>query len=544
MKILNVKYIPRFFVLSACVIGVASCSAIPKKTAQMTTVSNASNLSYAVYDHHTVSEDMMPSTAAVRWEDFYADKQLKSLIELALQNNQDMQLAILAVQSARAKHQISSVSDLPQAGASLSASHQGGDRADSFSTQYHVGLAMSSYELDLWGKVASQKQQALQQYLATAAAKEAVQISLISSVAQSYVNLAHALAQRQLAVQALQTREQSVLIAQKRFEAGLDSKSASLQAMSLLESARLAIHAADTEILQARNALQLLIGRPVPEELLPVNVLLTNITTQTIFNTGLPSELLYYRPDIVQAEHRLKAAGANIDIARAAYFPSIRLASNLGYGSGSLDELLTAGVLGWSFAPTISLPIFDAGVRQANYAVARIAQKSALVDYEKTIATAFKEVSDVLAQRATLQQRINAQMRLQDTYQQAYQIAYARFRSGLDSYLTVLEVQRSLFNSQQNLLQLQLAQALSQIQLYQALGGGANLDEQWVKALHKQREFISQSSQLASQEQRKEKAVHKHVLASPEFGIKPLVEDLTTKPVQISPSDAVLKNQP
>ena len=497
----------RILTLSVLAASMAACSSIPKKidtAAPVMAVPNVPmNDAYKVYDADTISAVEAPSVASVRWQDFYTDPKLKALIELALKNNKDLQSAILAVQSARAQYQITETNAWPKVGASGGATRSANNRVDANpATAYNVGLAMSSYELDLWGKVASQKEQALHQYLATNAAKDAAQISIISSVAQGYVNLAHALAQRQLAEQTRQTREHAMMITQKRFEAGIDSKSPSLQAASSLESARLAVYSADTAILQARNALQLLIGRPVPNELLPTigrDMHIGNITSQTLFSTGLPSELLYYRPDIVQAEHNLKAAGANINVARAAYFPSISLASNIGFSSGSLDNLLESGAFGWSFGPSISLPIFDAGARRANHEMAQVAQKSALVNYEKAIQNAFKEVSDVLAERATLGQRIDAQLRLQDNYRQTYDIAYARFRSGLDNYLTVLDAERSLFANQQSILQLELAKLVSQIQLYQVLGGGASLTAEQITEFNRQQEAMRTAELAANQ---------------------------------------------
>lgn len=507
MKTLKIM---RILTVSALTLSMAACHSFPKKINSQAPVMAVPNVpmndAYKVYDADTISAFEAPSVASLRWQDFYTDPKLKALIELALNNNKDLQSAILAVQSARAQYQITEISTLPTVGASVGATRSANHRKDANpSTEYNIGLAMSSYELDLWGKVASQKQQALHRYLATNAAKDAAQISIISSVAQGYVNLAHALAQRQLAWQTLQTREHAMMITQKRFEAGIDSKSPSLQAASSLESARLAVYGADTSILQARNALQLLIGRPVPNELLPTigqDMHIGNITSQTLFSTGLPSELLYYRPDIIQAEQNLKAAGANINVARAAYFPSISLASNIGFSSNSLDNLLKSSVLGWSFGPSISLPIFDAGARRANYQVAEVAQQSALVNYEKAIQNAFKEVSDVLAERATLGQRIDAQLRLQDNYRQIYDIAYARFRSGLDNYLTVLDAERSLFANQQGILQLELAKLVGQIQLYQVLGGGANLSAEQITEFERQKQAMK-TAELATNQQAK-----------------------------------------
>ena len=253
--------------------------------------------------------------------------------------------------------------------------------------------------------------------------------------------------------------------------------------------------------------MQLLLGVPIPDELIP-EMAVNNLTTQTLFSAGLPSELLYYRPDIVQAEHTLRSAGANINVARAAYFPSISLSGNLGFSSTSLQDLLKSSAFGWSFGPSISLPIFDAGLRHANYEMAQIAQKSALTAYEKAIQTAFKEVNDVLAVRATLGQQLQTQYRLQKNYQETHNIAHARFRAGLDNYLGVLDAERSLFANQQNILALERQKVISQIQLYQALGGGATLSAEQIVEFEQQREAMRTAS-IATQEQQRQ-AIDQH----------------------------------
>lgn len=478
------------FTITALGLAMSACTVIPPKAQTPIAVPNVPlDKSFEVLDQETISVPESPSVAGLRWQDFYSDPKLKQLIAIGLEHNKDLEQAMLAVQSARAQYQITSASGLPTVGASGGVSRSASAQDKNPSTGYNVGLAMSGYELDLWGKVANSKEAALHSYLASNAAKDAAQISLISSIAQGYVNLSYALAQRHLARETLKTREHSLMITQKRFGAGIDSRSPSLQAEASLESAKIAVYEADTSILQLKNALQLLLGKPIPKELMP-EMAVANITTQAIFQTGLPSELLYYRPDIVQAEHTLRAAGANINVARAAYFPSISLSTNIGYSSSHLSDLLKSSAFGWSFGPSISLPIFDAGSRRANYEMAEIAQKSALAAYEKTIQTAFKEVGDVLATRATIGQRLNSQYRLQKNYQQTYNIAYARFRSGLDDYLNVLDAERSLFANQQGILSLEQQKITSQIELYQRLGGGASLTAEQIAEFEHQREAM------------------------------------------------------
>ncbi|MGP5503803.1 efflux transporter outer membrane subunit [Psychrobacter celer] len=469
----------RLLGLSFLALSMAACNTIPK--ADMRPVLAEPNVpieqTYGAFDKETVSSGEQPSIAGQRWQDFYSDERLKGLIALGLENNKDFESARLAIEKARAQYQITDINDLPAINgeAGYSRRRTSGPQGTSTGDNYNVNLGLANYELDFWGKIASLKDQALQNFLATSAAKDATQISLISNIAQSYANLSYSLAQLKLAEATAESRERSLFIADKRFEAGVDPKLPSLQASASLENARLAVLRAQSSILTSRNALQYLIGAPIPNELIPAPAV-SNITSQQIFNTGLPSELLRYRPDVLQAEYSLKAAGANIEVARASYFPSISLASSVGVSSGSLDDLFKSGSVGWSFGPSISVPIFDAGRLDANYDVAKIEREQTLANYEKSIQTAFREVSDVLATRATLGQQLEAQYRLQDNFEQTYQIADARFKAGIANYLDVLDAQRSLFSTQQGILDLELQKIVSQIELYQALGGGANLD--------------------------------------------------------------------
>ncbi|MFZ2842467.1 efflux transporter outer membrane subunit [Psychrobacter sp.] len=465
----------RLLGLTALAFSMAACNTIPKAdTSPVLAVPNIPiEQTYGAFDKETVSNAQKASVAGQRWQNFYSDERLKGLIALGLENNKDFENARLAIKKARAQYQITDINDLPRidGNAGYSRQRQRGTTGDN----YNVNLGLANYELDFWGKIASLKDQALQNFLSTTAAKDATQISLISNIAQSYANLSYSLAQLKLAEATVESREKSLFIASKRFEAGIDPKLPSLQSSASLENARLAVLRAQSSILKSRNALQFLVGGPIPTNLIPTPAV-SNITSQQIFSAGLPSELLRYRPDVLQAEYNLKAAGANIEVARASYYPSISLASSIGVSSGSLDDLFKSGSVGWSFGPSISVPIFDAGRLDANYDVAQIERKQTLAGYEKSIQTAFREVSDVLATRATLGEQLEAQYRLQDNFEQTYQIADARFKAGISNYLDVLDAQRSLFSTQQGILDLELQKIVSQIELYQVLGGGANLD--------------------------------------------------------------------
>lgn len=463
------------FALSLLCAALSACATLPKAPNTVLAEPNLpldQHYDISVNDTQTISSGDVPSIAAIGWQEFYADDKLKALIALGLENNKSLEQATLAIEKAKAQYQISDSALIPSIGSSAGYTRRGSEH--STSGTYTVGLAMPSYEIDLWGKVHSLKDQALQSFFATAAARDAAQISLIANIAQAYVNISYAKAQLMLAESTAESRAHSLYITQRRFQAGIDSRMPSLQAQSSLEEAKLAVLRAQTNLLKAENALQYLIGAPIPNELMPESSV-TDIVNPKVFNTGLPSELLFYRPDIAAAEYRLKAAGANINIARAAYFPSISLSGNLGLSSSSLNTLFKSGAFGWSFGPSVSLPIFDAGLRRANYETAVIDQQSALANYEDKIQNAFREVHDVLAERSTINQQIQAQYKQQDNYQQSYQIANATFRSGLSGYLEVLESERSLFAVQQSIFQLEQQRVLSQVALYQVLGGGASL---------------------------------------------------------------------
>lgn len=479
----------RLLGLSVLAISMAACNTIPKvdTTPVLAQPNIPINESYSNFDKETVSTPQQPSLAGQRWQDFYSDERLKALIALGLDNNKDFESARLAIERARAQYRITDIRDLPTINGQVDYSRQsqatprtslpGGGSVGGRQTSdsYGVNLGLASYELDFWGRIDSLKDQALQNFLATTAAKDATKISLISNIAQSYANLSYSLAQLRLAEATVESRERSLFIADARFKAGIDPKLPSLQSSAALENARLAVLRAQSSILTSRNALQFLLGAPIPGELIPAPAV-SNITTHQVFSAGLPSELLRYRPDVLQAEYNLKASGANIDVARAAYFPTISLASSVGLRSDGLSDLFDSDSFGWSFGPNLSVPIFDGGLLDANYEVAQVERKQNLAQYERSIQTAFREVSDVLATRATLGEQLASQYRLQDNFDQTYEIANARFKAGISNYLDVLDAQRSLFSTQQGILDLELQKLISQIELYQALGGGANLD--------------------------------------------------------------------
>ena len=454
--------------VSVLAFSLAACSRPVLRDADPMPVATVIPQAYPVDQAKTV--DQGPSIAALGWQSFFADPQLKQLIQLGLDNNRDLRTATLNIQRARAQYQIRQAVQLPTVAANGSVTEQG--NTDDSNTAYSVGLGTTAYEIDLWGRVANLKDAALQNYLATQSAQQATRISLIGQIAQAYLALAFDQQQLKLAEQTLKAQQDSLNLNIKRQDVGIASAVPVRQSQISVETARLAIGNYQTQIAQDRNLLALLIAQPVPSNLMPTAAP-AQIVRPTVLGTGLPSDLLRNRPDLAQAEYSLRAAGANIAAARAAFYPTISLTGNLGFSSSSLSDLFKSGAFNYGIGPSINLPIFDGGARQANLDVSKADQQIALSSYESAIQSAFREVSDVLATRSTLSDRLGAQNRLVAATQSNYDLAQARYRAGLDNYLTVLDAQRSLFTAQQAQISLQQSALISQVNLYKVLGGGS-----------------------------------------------------------------------
>ncbi len=413
----------------------------------------------------------------IPWQDFFVDKQLQKLIALALENNRDLRIAALNIERSRALYQIQRADLFPTVNATGSGSVQRVPAGISASGkamtvhQYSVGLGFSSYELDLFGRVRSLKEQALEQFLATKEARRSVQISLVAEVASNYLTLAADKEQLKLAKETLESQQASYNLIKRRFEAGASSELDLHQAQTSVDSARVDIARFTTLVAQDENALALVIGSPVSADLLPSGI--SAIIVLKELSAGLPSDVLQRRPDILQAEDQLKGANANIGAARAAFFPRIALTTNIGVISDQLSGLFKGGAGTWSFAPQITLPIFDAGRNRANLKVTEVDREIFLAQYEKAIQTAFREVADALAQRGTLGDQMEAQQSLTDAAAKSYRLSDIRYKNGIDSYLSVLDAQRSLYGAQQGLIAVRLSRLTNLVTLYKVLGGGA-----------------------------------------------------------------------
>ena len=440
--------------------------------------------------------------ADIDWQSFFSDAKLKQLIAAALQNNRDLSVAVLNIEQARAQFQIRRADQFPTFNAALAGSRQsaagsgnagnGGNTssASSISSVYSAGFGVTAYELDFFGRVASLKAAALAQFLATVEARKTVHISLVGQVANTYLAVLGDDELLAITQQTLSTRQESFRLAKLRFDNGVTSELDLRLAESLLEAANVSLAQQTRQRALDENTLTLLVGQALVGELAtsassgasPAASSVTSPHTaaekslaQTVLPdvpAGLPSDLLTRRPDILQAEQLLIAANANIGAARAAFFPRISLTASAGSASSRLSGLLQSGSWGWSLAPQLLLPIFDAGRNSAGLASSKAAQGIAIATYEKAIQTAFKEVADALAGRATFADQLRATQAQASAEAVRYRLADLRYQNGVASQLDQLDAQRSLFAARQAVVQTRLAQLQSQVTLYKVLGGG------------------------------------------------------------------------
>lgn len=407
------------------------------------------------------------------WKDYFTDPRLQQLIALALDNNRDLRMATLAIEQARAQWQIQRSAQWPQIGLGANAA-RAPNSSGNLSNTYSVGDILSAWELDFFGRLGSLKEQALAQYLASEEGRNAAQTSLIAAVASAWLALQADEEGLDISRRTLATREESLALMKLRLDVGTASELDYRQVQSLTEAARVTLAQQQRQRALNENALALLLGQPLPPELrasLPGSRLV-EVPSMAALPAGLPSDLLAHRPDIRQAELQLKAANANIGAARAAFFPRISLTAQAGTASSELSELFKSGT--WAFSPTLSalLPIFDAGRNQAALQAAQAGRDMAVAQYEKSIQSAFREVSDALASQGTLDEQLRASQAQLQAEQARLRLAQLRYDNGVASYLDLLDAQRSLFSLEQAVVQVRLQQLQNQVQLYKALGGG------------------------------------------------------------------------
>ncbi|MCZ2497330.1 efflux transporter outer membrane subunit [Xylophilus sp. Kf1] len=419
------------------------------------------------------------SAPDLSYQDFFVDDRLRRVVALALDNNRDLRVAALNIERARAQYAIQRASLLPAINATGSATRTrtpqdltANGRSTTLNT-LNANVGLVSYEIDFFGRIANLGDAALQAYLSLDETRRSVQISLLSDVANAWLALAADQRRLRLAQETLRSQQASYDLTAKAREVGNESGLTLAQARTTVDSARSDVAAYTRAAAQDRNALTLLVGSAVPEALLPaVDEGLKTVTALVDVPAGLPSELLQKRPDVLAAEHTLLAANANIGAARAAFFPRISLTGSAGSGSRELGDLFNTGNGAWTFSPQIVLPIFSGGALQAGLDVARVTRDINVAQYEKSVQTAFREVSDALDARATLGEQLDAQRSLRDASATAYRLSQARYRTGVDSYLDTLVTQRAFYAAGQTLITLELAEQANRLQLYRTMGGG------------------------------------------------------------------------
>ncbi|HLN49285.1 MAG TPA: efflux transporter outer membrane subunit [Steroidobacteraceae bacterium] len=417
------------------------------------------------------------AAADIGWRDFFVDQRLQALIAQALANNRDLRIAVLNVERARAMYRIQRAQRLPNVAASGVYTKQNIPSAlsdgvpPSTYQSYEVSLGVAAFELDLFGRVNSLTRAALEQYLAEEDTRRSAQLSLIAEVAQAYLTLASDRELARLAADTLKSQQGSFALTQRLHETGAASGLDLAQARTTVESARADAARYEGDVAQDIDALTLLLGVTPDPETLPqgLDVELASLSAPP---AGLPSSVLLRRPDVRANEHLLRAANANIGAARAAFFPTISLVGNIGSASVELSGLFKSGTEAWTFAPQVTLPIFAGGALAANLDAARTDQLIALAQYEKSIQSGFREVADALALSDTLVRERNADEALTEATLSAYEISQKRYRAGRDSYLNVLDSQRSDYAAKQRLIAVRLAEQSNRVTLYKALGGG------------------------------------------------------------------------
>ncbi|MDD5350888.1 MAG: efflux transporter outer membrane subunit [Chthoniobacteraceae bacterium] len=458
--------------LALSVVTLAGCTMIPKYHRPDAPIAKdwPTGAAYGKTDRDGAAAD-------IAWRSFFTDPQIQKVIELALQNNRDLRVAALNVELARDQYRIQRASLYPSIDASAggvrgrTAAGVNGSAQAALGNQYNVGLAATAYEVDLFGRLRSLTRQEQEKYLASAEARTSVQISLIAQVAVGCLTLREIDEQLAVAHETLKAVQDSYQLNKRSFEAGTASELDLSTADAQVQTARVHVLEFERQSAVAANALTLLVGQPVPADLLRGRPLESRSVLASL-PAGLPSDLLLRRPDILANEHILKAANANIGAARADFFPTISLTSSLGASSLQLSKLFERPGSVWAFAPQASLPIFDAGRNLAALDASKVNKRIEVANYEKAIQTAFREVADALADKASYERQVGAQETLVDAESKRYTLANARYRQGVDNYLNVLSAQQDLYNAQQGLIQARFARLSSLVMLYKSLGGG------------------------------------------------------------------------
>lgn len=463
-------------IIAAAAVSVimAGCSMIPayERPASPVAASFPKGSAYGQADNMSVN------VAEMAWKDFFLAPELRALIEKALENNRDLRVAALNIESARAAYRIQRSDLLPDVNATGSFTRQrvpenaSATGSSYTASSYSVGIGIAAYELDFFGRVRSLSEKALESYFATEEAKNAAQITLVAEVANAYITYLGDREMLKLAEETLKNQQEAYELVKKKYELGSATRLELEQAATAVENAKISKVQYTRLTAQDLNGLTLLAGTDIDAAALQAS-LPDEITALKPLPAGVPSETLLNRPDIKRAEHSLKAANADIGAARAAFFPSITLTGSAGLASNGLDDLFSSGSgLAWSFAPQINIPIFNAGRNKATLEVAKVNQKIAAAEYEKAIQTAFREVADQLAAKGTFTDQLAAQKSLAESTRTVYELASERYKHGISNYLDVLDAHRSLFAAEQGVISVRQQYLNNLVTLYKVLGGG------------------------------------------------------------------------
>lgn len=415
------------------------------------------------------------TAAELPWEEFIKDEKLRAVIAQALANSRDLRGTLASITAARAEYRSERAGLFPKIQAEVSHSRSrslstGTGTTTEVSQSDSVSVGVSSFELDLFGKQRSLSNAAFESYLATAEAGRAARITLIAETTQAYLTLAADKSQFTLSQRTVESAKSSMELTRKRLEAGVASGVDVRQAETIYQQARADLASLNASIAQDRNALDLLAGSPVDESLLPTALPSQNEWLSDV-PAGIASEVLLNRPDVLQAEHNLKSANADIGAARASFFPSLTLTASGGRSSTSLSKLFS-GPNVWSIATSAAVPIFSGGENVANLQYSKAQRDLYLSEYELAVQTAFREVADALADRGTIQERLDAQSALVDAASASYRLAEARYSKGVDTFLNALDSQRTLYSAEQDLVTTRLTSIENIVTVYRVLGGG------------------------------------------------------------------------
>ncbi|KAI3589347.1 Efflux transport system, outer membrane factor (OMF) lipoprotein [Cupriavidus sp. U2] len=459
-------------------LALAACTLEPKYERPDSPVPNAypDGPAYQTTQGANGAPQSQVQAANLGWQDFFTDARLRRLIELGLANNRDLRVATLSIDEARAYYRIRRAAQFPAVDASLgfSSTRLTGDLRppgqDPVINAWGAGVGFSSFELDVFGRIRSLKHEALEQYLSIEEVRRSTQISLVGEIANAYLTWQADQQLLKLSQDTLKIQEDASEMVRKSKAAGGMAAIDQHRTQTQVETARVDVEQFTRQVAQDENALSLLIGGPIPADLPPPQPFGDNSFVAEL-PAGLPSQLLEQRPDIMAAEHRLKAANANIGAARAAFFPRISLTAGVGLASTTLAGLFTGGAA-WAVAPQITLPIFNAGANQANLDASKVRKDINVAQYERTIQGAFREVADGVAARGTYDRQTAAQQSLEKEVAETRRLAEMRFKNGVDDYFPVFDAQRQQYEAQKKLVTIQLARLTSRAQLYKALGGG------------------------------------------------------------------------